>query len=78
MGIHRSHLRQRDRSDAEATKLANKIPKGKERARRDVRMIEKVKAGDPPYTPAVMSWLSCKLDKKAARITPEDIKALTG
>ena len=39
-------------------------------------MMEKIKAGDPPYPPAIMSWLSRKLDKKAKRITREDVQAL--
>ena len=39
-------------------------------------MIEKVKAGNLPYSPAVMSWLSRKLDKKASKITPDDVPPL--
>lgn len=72
----RSELRQRRRSDAVETKAQNEIVKTKERTRRDARMLQMVKMGTPPYTPAVMSWLSRKLDRKASRITPEDIKTL--
>jgi hypothetical protein len=66
------------REDAAATKARNTIIKGKERMRRDQRMLEKVRAGSLPYTPAVMSWLSHKMGKPASRIAPEDIKALLG
>ena len=40
------------------------------------RMVETVRADGPPYSPAVMSWLSRKLDKKAGKITSEDVKIL--
>ena len=63
-------------SDAANTKAANNIVKTKERTRRDARMVSKLKAGSLPYTPPVMSWLSSKLDKPSAKITPEDIKPL--
>ena len=76
MGIHRSHLRRRDRVDALETKARNRIPKGKERVRRDARMLEKIRAGTLPYAAPVMSWLSRKLDKKANTITQDDIKTL--
>ena len=76
MGIGRTHLRRRKRTDAAETNAVNRIRKASERARRDRRMAEIVRAGSLPYTPAVMSWLSRKLDKKSTRITPEDIKSL--
>lgn len=76
MGLHRSAIRRRKRQDAAATRARNKTVKDKERARRDARMLEKVKTGSPPYTSTVMSWLSRKLDKRASKVTPEDIKAL--
>ena len=76
MGLHRSAIRRRRRQDTAATRARNKIVKDKERARRDTRMLEKIKTGSPPYTSAVMSWLSRKLDKRAGKVTPEDIKAL--
>jgi len=66
----------RRRTDAAKTKAHNRIVKAQERARRDARMLEMIKKGGPPYTPMVMSWLSRKLDKKAGRITAEDIKTL--
>jgi len=62
--------------DAFETKARNRVPKIKERARRDARMLERVKAGTLPYSPAVMSWLSRTFDKKATVITQEDINTL--
>lgn len=77
MGIHRSALQRRRRNDAKITKARNSIVKTKERSRRDARMTEAVKASDPPYAPAVTSWLCAKLGKQARQITSEDIKSLT-
>ncbi len=76
MGVHRSAIRRRRREDACETKARNKTVKADERQRRDARMMEKVQAGSLPFTPVVMSWLSRKLDKRAIRITPEDVKSL--
>ncbi len=76
MGLHRSALRRRRREDAAATTARNKIVKGKERSRRDERMLEKIKTGSPPYTPTVMSWMSRKVGKPANKIATEDIQAL--
>lgn len=74
MGMHRSALRRRRRSDAAETKARNCVGKAKERLRRNARMIEKLKAGSLPYTPTAMSWLSRELGKKASRITPDDVR----
>lgn len=76
MGIHRSAIRRRTREDAAATKAVNRVVKTSERVRRDVRMAEKIKAGNLPYAPAVMSWLSAKLGKRAAKIVQADVKTL--
>ena len=76
MGIHHSALRARRRTDAAETRARSRIIKAKERIRRDTRMAEKLRAGSLPYTPAVMSWLSRKLDKPANKITPENVKDL--
>jgi hypothetical protein len=76
MGIHRSALKRRRRSDAAETRARNSLVKVKERARRDARMLEKVRGGTLPFTPTVMSWLSRRLGKNSSRITPDDIKIL--
>ncbi len=76
MVLKRSVQQRHTQMDARATRAVNTVLKAKERVRRDNRMIEKLKAGSPPYGPAVMSWLSRKLHKKAGKITPKDIKTL--
>lgn len=73
MGARRIRREQR-RVDMAESRYRNGIRKTKERARRDARMMETVKKAKPPYAPAVMSWLSARLDKPARLITPEDVK----
>jgi hypothetical protein len=70
--------RNRRRIDQPKTQATNHALKTAERARREVRMMEKLRAGSLPYTPAVMSWLSVKLDKKASHINEADIKTVIG
>ena len=77
MGIHRSAAARKRRQQAEETRRVNQRRKIPERARRDARMIERLRSAGPPYTPEVMSWLSAKLGKKATRITAEDVARLT-
>jgi hypothetical protein len=76
MGMHRSASKRRRRSDAAETRARNRPVKAKERLRRKARMLETLKAGEPPYRPGVISWLSRELGKKASRITHEDVKGL--
>ncbi len=76
MAVGRMEKQIRRRSDAAETKLENSALKAAERHRRDLFMMAKLKTGKFPYTPAVMSWASRKLDKKTSRITQEDIKKL--
>lgn len=76
MGAGRAERFKIRSGDAKETKAANRIVKDKERARRNARMIARIKASKPPYTAAVMSWLSAELDKRATKITPADIKSV--
>jgi len=76
--MRRSVRKRLDQQDALATRAVSTIVKGKERARRDVRMRAKLEAGTLPYTPVVMSWLSRRVGKKASRITQEDVRAVLG
>ena len=76
MGLHRTHRKHQDQLDAIATKARNRIFKDRERARRDARMVDAVRAGKPPYAPTVMSWLSRKLEKPSTKITSADVKSL--
>lgn len=75
MGARRDRLDGRI-ANATATRRQNSPIKTKERARREAKMLTLLKKGKLPYTPAVMSWLSRKLDKPAGKITQEEIKAL--
>jgi hypothetical protein len=54
----------------------NGIRKARERVRRQTRMIELVKGGRLPYTPAIMSWLSAQLDKPSRLITQAEVDRL--
>jgi hypothetical protein len=75
MGARRIRREQR-RFDMAESRQRNGVRKIKERARRDERMTELVKAGKLPYTPPVMSWLSAKLDMPSRLITQEDVSRL--
>ena len=77
MGTRRDRLDNRI-ANATATRRQNSPIKTRERGRREDNMLALIKRSEPPYTPAVMSWLSRKLDKPAKRITPEDVKTLVG
>lgn len=75
MGARRIRREQRQVDMAES-RHRNGIRKSKERARRQVRMAELIKAGTFPYTPAIMSWISAQLDKPTRQITPQDVATL--
>ena len=72
MGARRIR-REQIRVDQAASRLNNGIKKDKERARRDKRMKELIKAGQPPYTAVVRSWLSVQTGKPSRLITKEDV-----
>ena len=75
MGARRIRREQRDADQAES-RLLNGIRKVDERTRRDKRMKALVKKSKPPYTPAIQSWLSSKLDKPSRLITAEEVASL--
>ena len=75
MGARRIRREQRQADMAES-RLLNGERKVAERSRRDLRMKELVKKGKPPYTPAIQSWLSAKLDKPSRLITQAEVDAL--
>ena len=62
--------------DAIATKASNRKRKIPEVARRDARMLARLKEDKLPYTPEVLSWLSRKLEKPATKIVEADIQKL--
>lgn len=73
MGARRKR-RDRRRADQITSRIENGVVKNKERDRRKQRLKEKLQAGNLPYTPTVMSWLSAELDKPSRQITPADVK----
>jgi len=76
MKITRKLRREMNQTDAAETKSVNTALKTGERARRDARMLGKIKAGSLPYAPGVMSWLSRKLDVRSSRITQDQVNTL--
>ena len=75
MGTRRDRLDNR-LAKATKTRRQNSPIKTRERSRRAATIIGLIKRSKPPYTPAVMSWLSRELAKPAKKITPEEIKTL--
>ena len=75
MGQRRDFLDKRIANQIK-TRRYNSSQKEMERDRREADMLKILKEGELPYTPGVLSWLSVKLDKKASRITPEDVATL--
>jgi hypothetical protein len=72
MGKRRIRRDQRA-ADMAVSRRVNGALKTKERARRELRMMGYVRQGKLPYIPAVMSWLSTKLDMPSSRITQADV-----
>ena len=64
------------RDDSAASRTVNGHLKRKERASRDKRMVELIKKGKFPYTPAIQSWISVQLDTPFTKVTEEQANAL--
>lgn len=62
--------------DQKMSRKENGILKTKERARRDSRMLGVIKDQKLPFLPAVMSWLSAKLDKPSRLLKQEEVDQL--
>jgi hypothetical protein len=75
MGARRIR-REQVAADQALSRRTNGMRKMKEHIRRDMRMLDLVKKGKLPYTPAVLSWLSGKLDKPSSRIVQTDVDGL--
>ena len=75
MGARRIRREQR-RYDMAESRRTNGMLKMKERVRRQTRMLEIIKKGKLPYTPAVMSWLSATLNKPSRQIVQADVDQL--
>jgi hypothetical protein len=72
MGARRIRREQR-RVDMAESRRCNGSRKVAERDRRRLRMIELIKQGQLPYTPAVMSWLSQQLNKPSRLIVQSEV-----
>jgi hypothetical protein len=68
----------RARDNHAISRAVNGALKRKERANRDKRMLGLIAAGTFPYTPAIQSWLSVKLNRPFTQITADDVKKVTG
>ena len=75
MGARRIRREQRA-FDMALSRRTNGTRKTAERERRRTRMVEIIKKGKLPYTPAVMSWLSAELDKPSKKIEQADVDRL--
>ncbi len=75
MGARRIR-RDRIQRDRKLSRKENGIVKTKERARRDTRMLGVIAGKKLPFLPAVMSWLSIKLDKPRLLISQEEVDQL--
>ena len=75
MGQRRDFLDKRIANQIKTRRIKSRV-KDAERDRRETAMLGILKDGEFPYTPGVMSWLSVKLGKKAAKITQKDVTAL--
>lgn len=75
MGARRIRREQRQ-FDQALSRRENGALKAGERQRRTTRMLELIRKGQYPYTPAVMSWVSAQLDKPARLVTPDEVQAL--
>ncbi|MGF1582143.1 MAG: hypothetical protein ACFCD0_22690 [Gemmataceae bacterium] len=72
MGLRRDRLDRRI-ADQIVSRRVNGVVKNKERERRRNRLIAKLKDGNLPYTPVIMSWLSAEINKPSRFITQEDV-----
>ena len=75
MGARRIRRNQR-RFDMAQSRTINGHLKERERERRQLRMVQLIKAGKFPYIPSVMSWVSRELGKPTAKITQSDVTKL--
>ncbi len=73
----RKRRREMRQSDMQRSRIENGHRKRGERSRRDATMKELIKTGSLPFTPAILSWLSAKLNKPGRLITPEDVAKAT-
>jgi hypothetical protein len=66
----------RIRDKGAVSRTVNGELKRKERAARDRRMAELIKAGKFPYTPAIQSWISTQAGKPFTQVSEDEVKEL--
>jgi hypothetical protein len=66
----------RIRANGKISRIVNGHLKRKERANRDKKMVELIKKGPFPYTPAIQSWVSEKLGKPFTQVTEAEAREL--
>ena len=66
----------RIRDNHAISRTVNGHLKRKERANRDERITGLIKAGTFPYTPAIQSWISAKLEMPFTKVTEDDVREL--
>ncbi len=76
-GLRRKIRLDSRRDNQKNTRNENGVIKAKERVRRDIRIIEKIKAtSNEDYSPEVKSWISAATGKTFRQVTADDIKQL--
>lgn len=79
IGLRRKVRLDSRRDNQKTTRNKNSFLKRKERARRNDRIIAKIKATtDGNYSPEVQSWLSQEFGKPSSKVTADEIKQLVG
>jgi hypothetical protein len=63
----------RHREKAAVSRAENSTRKRKGRANRDKAMLEIIKKGQYPFTPAIMSWVSEKLNKPSSKVSETEV-----
>ena len=66
----------RSRANGKLSRIANGHLKRKERLNRDKKMLELIKKGTFPYTPAVQSWVSELLGKPFTQVKEAEVKEM--
>lgn len=66
----------RARANQKISRRDNGHLKQKERAAREVRMVELIKTGRFPFTPSIASWISGKLGKPFTQVTEAEAQGL--
>jgi hypothetical protein len=78
IGLRRKVRLDSRRANQKLTRNRNGVIKQAERARRDARIIAKIKATQGEFAPEVKSWISAQLGKHWRQVQDDDIKQIVG